>query len=424
MIGAKRLGLAGFLATAVAFGPARNGYGLFLPHFREEFALSTAMLGIIASGLYAGYLLALSAVGLLASRVGPRPPVLVGLLSAALGMGLVAVAPNAWALAAGVVLAGTSAGWSWAPYNDAAERGVPKRYRDRVLSIVSTGTTFGILAAGLVALAAGASWRGAWFAFAACAVAAAVPNVLILPSGSRGSAQGSAVGSTVAVAAAEEARPPRPGLRRFLSAETLPMFVVALSFGVVSAFYFSFAVDLVARSGGLSRAAAGPVLYTVLGAAGFVGLFTGDAVSRFGLGRVLLATLTSLGTASFLLGAAPSSWVVVGVSAALFGAGVMLMSAILSIWSSALFPKGPSRGFSVTLLVFGVGLTAGPASFGAMAAPFGLEAMFLVAAVATMLTALARPRGTKVGKPPTDPPPEAADPPTSEKPVENTKKSR
>ncbi|MDP9485702.1 MAG: MFS transporter [Actinomycetota bacterium] len=238
MIGAKRLGLAGFLATAVAFGPARNGYGLFLPYFREEFALSTAMLGLIASGLYAGYLLALSAVGLLASGVGPRPLVLAGLVSAALGMALVATAPNAWVLAAGIVLAGTSAGWSWAPYNDAAERGVPKRYRDRVLSVVSTGTTFGILAAGLTALAAGASWRGAWFVFALGAVAAAAPNALILPGASHDDGEGDE----------EEGSLRRPGWRWLLRAKATPLFVVALVFGVTSAFYFSFAVDLVARS--------------------------------------------------------------------------------------------------------------------------------------------------------------------------------
>ena len=181
MSGAKRLGFAGFLATAAAFGPARNGYGLFLPYFREEFELSTELLGLIASGLYAGYLLALTAVGLLAFRLGPRLSVLVGLLSAALGMGLVALAPNAWVLAAGVVLAGTSAGWSWAPYNDVTDRALPPRQQDRVLSVVSTGTTFGILVSGLVALAAGAGWRFAWFAFVLGVVAAAVPNALVLP---------------------------------------------------------------------------------------------------------------------------------------------------------------------------------------------------------------------------------------------------
>ncbi|MEJ7842306.1 MAG: MFS transporter, partial [Rubrobacter sp.] len=117
-----RLGLAGFVATAVTFGPARNGYGLFLPEIREEFGLSTQMLGFIASGLYAGYLAALLAVGLFAARTGPRLPVLVGLFSAGVGTTLVAFSPNATVLAAGVILAGTGAGWSWAPYNDAVGR--------------------------------------------------------------------------------------------------------------------------------------------------------------------------------------------------------------------------------------------------------------------------------------------------------------
>lgn len=106
----RRLGLAGFVATAVTFGPARNGYGLFLPDIREEFGLSTEMLGFIASGHYAGYLAALLAVGLLAARTGPRLPVLAGLLSAGVGTALVALSPNPAVLAVGVVLAGTGAG--------------------------------------------------------------------------------------------------------------------------------------------------------------------------------------------------------------------------------------------------------------------------------------------------------------------------
>nr|MDP9474968.1 MFS transporter [Actinomycetota bacterium] len=180
------------------------------------------------------------------------------------------------------------------------------------------------------------------------AVAAAAPNALILP-GASGGDEGDDEGGP---------SPGRQGWGWLLRAEARPLFVVALSFGVVSAFYFSFAVDLVARSGGPSRAAAGAVFYSVLGAAGFVGLLTGDAVDRFGLARVLLATLAFLGVAAFLLGAAPSFLPSVVLSAAMFGAGVMLMSALLSIWSSDVFPEGPSRGFSATLFVFGLGLTA------------------------------------------------------------------
>lgn len=379
-----RLGLAGFFATAVAFGPARNGYGLFLPYFRQEFELSTELLGLIASGLYGGYLLALSAVGLMAARVGPRLPVLVGLLSAGLGMGLVAMAPNAPLLATGVVLAGTSAGWSWAPYNDAVDRAVQPRYRGRVLSIVSTGTTFGILVAGLVALAVGMSWRIAWLAFAAGAVAAVALNALVLSNNADGGD-----GSKNSLR--------RPGWGWLLRAGSASLFMVAFSFGVVSAFYFSFAVDLVANSGGFSLTSAGPVLFAFVGVAGFVGLLTGDAVSRFGLRWVLLVTLAFLSTAALLMGVAPSSWPAVAVSASLFGAGVMVMSALLSVWSSAVFPEQPSTGFSAILFAFGVGLVVGPATLGALAASLGLKPAFLATAALALLSMLARPAS---GKPP------------------------
>jgi hypothetical protein len=40
---------AGFVAAAITVGPARMGFGLFLPTFREVFNLSTAEAGFIAS---------------------------------------------------------------------------------------------------------------------------------------------------------------------------------------------------------------------------------------------------------------------------------------------------------------------------------------------------------------------------------------
>ena len=383
--GPRQLGLAGFFATAVAFGPARNGYGLFLPDIREEFGLSTVILGLIASGLYAGYLAALFAVGLFAARVGPRLPVMIGLLSAGVGMALVALSSNAMMLAAGVILAGTSAGWSWAPYNDAVEQMVSPHSRNRALSIISTGTTFGIMVAGLTALAAavwGTPWRAAWIVFALASLAAAAYNVWLLPSGPHGSGGRGAMR--------------RLGWNWLVRAGSAPLFVVALSFGVVNAIYWSFAVDLLSRSGefyGLSHQVAGPVFYAVLGVVGFAGLFTGDAVARFGLRRVLVAIQASLGISVGLLGLAPASLLAVGVSAVLFGIGVMTMSALLSVWSSAVFPEQPSTGFSATLFLFAVGNVAGPVAAGAFAGEFGLDTAFLITGVLALLTALVRPTG-------------------------------
>lgn len=375
--GPVRLSVAGFVAIAVAFGPARNGFGLFLPDFREEFGLTIELSGVIASGVQAGYLFALAAVGLSVAKLGPRPLVVLGGLAGALGMTLVSFATGIAALAAGVILAGTSAGWSWAPYNDAADRMVPPRLQGRVLSIVSTGTTFGIVVAGLIALVAGDSWRAGWISFAVAAVLGVALNALVLPT-DRHEAPDTRSADTPVKSSA---------FRWFVRRESIPLFIVALSFGVFSAFYFAFAVDHVSNSGSFPGVA-GPLFFVVLGTAGFVGLFTGEAVSRFGLRQVLLVILVCQGVSALLLGAAPAWWPAVAVSAALFGADVMLMSALLAMWSSHVFAGQPSTGFSATLVLAGTGSVVGPAALGAFAGSFGLGAAFLFAGAISLLTIL------------------------------------
>jgi predicted MFS family arabinose efflux permease len=369
-----RLGLAGFVATAVAYGPARTGYGLFVPDFRGEFGISTGAAGAIGSGLQGGFLLALVATALLVGRLGPRLLVAAGGVSATVGMLLVALASNQAMLAAGVCVAGMTAGFCWSPYNDLAGQTVRAESRARVLSAVSTGTTLGIAVSGLVALAAivgGLPWRAAWLAFVAAAVLSAVLNALLLPGMPYGEP-----GRQEDVA--------RPGVGWLFGAGSAPLFVVAFSFGVVNAFYWSFNADIVS-SAGFPLPNAGPILYAVLGAAGFVGLLTGDLVDRFGLDRTLRITLLCLGAGTVLLGAAPGSLLVVGASAALYGAGVMLMSALLSLWSSAVFDERPSEGFTAALIFFGVGGVAGPAALGALGGAFGLRTAFLLAAALILL---------------------------------------
>ena len=79
--GSLRLGLAGFAATAVAYGPARVGYGLFVPDFREAFGLSTGAAGLVGSGLQAGMgtIAGLGAGDLVGPLTLARPPASVTL---------------------------------------------------------------------------------------------------------------------------------------------------------------------------------------------------------------------------------------------------------------------------------------------------------------------------------------------------------
>jgi hypothetical protein len=47
----KSLSAAGFAATAISYGPARMGFGLFVPQLREAFGLSGAAMFLGAAAL-------------------------------------------------------------------------------------------------------------------------------------------------------------------------------------------------------------------------------------------------------------------------------------------------------------------------------------------------------------------------------------
>ncbi len=370
-----RLASAGFVATAIAFGPARMGFGLFLPDFREDFALSTALAGLVASGGFLAFLLALPVTAWLGARVGQRAPVMAGALSATAGFAVVATASGSAALAVGVALAGASAGFCWAPFNDAAERVVPASARPGALSAVSTGTTTGVAAAGALALGVSAGvldWRTAWGVFALAGLVAALAAVGV-PGG-----RGGTNGSTAAP--------------RLLRRETLPLYGAALLFGATNAVYLSFAADRVAAAGGLPGLpdkAAPAVIFLGYGICGLVGLATGRIEARLGLAALLSAIFAAFAASFALVALAPGSWPGILASAGLHGAAVMTISAVLSFWSLRLFPGRGSLGFTAALVAAATGSALGPALAGPLVAATGPEAAFLTLAVPPSVVAIA-----------------------------------
>lgn len=394
----RRLALAGFLSTAVAFGPARMGYGLFLPQLRESFGLSTQLSGFIASAAFAGFLLALLVTAVPIRHERPRPPLIAGGATAALGMALVAVAQDTLTMACGVVLAATSAGLCWAPYNNAAERVVPEDRQGRVLTLVSTGTTFGVAAAGLLAFAVvlyGLTWRVTWGAFAAAGLATALINAFVLRL---------APDRPGPDADAQPAHLEDGGLRELARREALPLFAAALSFGATSAIYLSFAVDHVSAAGGLaglSQQASGPLLFLAYGLVGAVGLLTAELEARIGLAWLLRGTFLSSALSLVLIALLPRSLPAVVVSAGLQGACVMTLSAVFAFWSLRLFPRLASTSFIAVLVVYSLGNAAGPALAGLLAETQGLAVTFAGTGALSLLTAAALPRHPKqrVGAP-------------------------
>jgi len=378
MTSTVRLAAAGFAATAMAFGPARMGFGLFLPAFREAFALSTPTAGLIASGGFLAFLLALPASAWMGARVGQRAPVVVGALSATAGFVAVAAAATPGLLALGIALAGTSAGLCWAPFNDAAERVVPDGARAGVLSVVSTGTTFGVAAAAGLALAVTEGmldWRGAWAGFALAGLVVAGLALAGLPRG-RGPARTPEAGAS------------RP---RLAQRAAIPLYAAALCFGMANAVFMSFAADRVVAAGGLPGLpdeAASAVIFLGYGVGGVLGLATGWIEARTGLAPLFCAIFAAAALSLALVGVAPGSWASVLAASGLHGAALMMVSAVFSFWSLRLFPGRATVGFTVTLLAVASGSVLGPALAGLLAEAQGPEVMFLAAAAPPLAMAL------------------------------------
>jgi predicted MFS family arabinose efflux permease len=366
-----RLVSAGAACVAVSFGLARYGYGLMLPDLRAALGLDSAALGVIGSGSIAAYLLATASSGLLAARVGPRRLVIAGGALAVAGMVLVASAQSGAALAAGIVVAGGASGLMYPPFADAVQQRLPAAGRSRALAIISSGTGWGVLVSVPIALAAGSQWRLAFAVFAALALLATLWAAVTL-RGAR----------AVAPPAVDRLRP-----SWFVCPRSGPLLAGAFLIGLGSSVYWTFAVDLVAREGGVTPSAARLVL-ALVGAASLAGGLSGELVERLGARATIVAGSLALAASLALIAAAPGAWLAVVPSAVLFGSAYNVVLAVDVIWSARVFASRPTTGLAAVMFVLALGLLLGPAMAGAV----GVTTAFFAGAAVIAMTTLLTPR--------------------------------
>ena len=372
---APNLSTAGFAATMISFGPARMGFGLFAPEFRSAFSLSTSAVGLVSRIGFTGFLFGLLLTQALLVRRGAQTPVLFGLMAATAGMALVAAAPNAAILAIGVFVAGSSAGFTWTPFNDAVHVNVAQPQRPGALSKISTGTSVGVAAAASAAYLVSLhelSWRSSWALFAIAGGLALLFNHSAWSRAARKTGASIAGGSW----------------RKFLATPAVSLFVVAVVVGTASAIYISFAADRMTRTGGVAGVplrGTGALVFMVYGICGLAGLLTGRLRKAIGLAPVLRITMLAGAASLALLALAPGTWIGLVLSAGLQGLYVMMTSAIMAFWSDRLYPAYPAFGFNVTLLVMAAGSVMGPYTAGLASDAFGAGPVFLASAALAVL---------------------------------------
>jgi predicted MFS family arabinose efflux permease len=363
--------------VAASYGLARYGYGLLLPDIRASFDLSTRSLGLIGTGSYVAYLAATVAAVPLATRRGPRFPVVLGGGAATGGMLLAGLSSNALLLACGVLVAGASSGLVFPPFSDLVGALVRPDVRGRALAAVSSGTGYGVAVAVPVALLVGREWRTAWLFFAALSALATLWAARTLPGGR---------------VADTPPRESRLGLRRLAAGRSRSLLAGSFVIGLGASVYWTFAVDYVVRDGSLSAAAA-RLLLAAVGVATVGGTLAGELVRRADPRRSFFAVSSALASSFWLLSLEPSALVAVLLSAALFGVTYSVVVAIEVIWSAQVFADRPSAGLGAVMFAMGLGLLLGPAGAGALAGQIGLANVFLLGGGVVAAAVLFAPRG-------------------------------
>ncbi|WP_326547771.1 MFS transporter [Mycolicibacterium sp. ND9-15] len=360
---------AGCALIACCYGFARFSYGLFGPVFGETFGLSPTIAGVIGAGSYTGYCAAILVSLLLTDRLGARCVAVAAGAVATLGISIVALAPSAWVLAVGVLVAGCSTGIASPPLASAVAQHVPSSTADRAQTVVNGGTGIGVVLSAPVALLLMSHWRAAWAVYAAASAAVTIWVFLAVPTSSHRTAK-------------RAERVWRPGVFGLLLASLLT--------GVGSIAVWTFGRNLVTTVGGADEARSS-LLWIVIGAAGIVGVLAGDVVQRVGLRRAWLAATVTMAAASLLLAAAPSSLVVNVVAATLFGAAYIGLTGLVLLWSARLYPDSTSTGVGLSFFTLAAGQALGAPVAGALIDLSGARTAFVVIAAVGLCAVAVRP---------------------------------
>jgi predicted MFS family arabinose efflux permease len=363
------LTLAGTSLIAVSFGLARYGYGLFVPQFRHDLHLSTTEIGAFSSVSYVGYGLGLLGCGALLRRVGARTTVLISAALVSVGILAIASAETPEMLAIGVGVAGTGVGLSWPPFSDLAARCVDRPRRPRVVSTISTGTSFGLVLAVPLAILAGHAWRAVWLSFGVLSLLALALNALILPrvvnDGPR---------------AARDLAAHRDARQRVL------LTAYSAIYGVLGAVFFTFAVQLaIANHHGRVSSS---LLWAIVGIAGLAAVRTGDGVRSLGLRNVNRLVFLGMAAGLLCIGVDPASLGLLYIGAAIFGPFYMAGAAIVPAWAEQIDPGSPSRPHTVATACSALGSIAGAAAAGALGSTTGLPTVFIASTALAVLAGL------------------------------------
>ncbi|WP_210171122.1 MFS transporter [Rhizobium sp. Root483D2] len=363
--------------VSVTYGMGRYAYGLFLPSIRQAFDLSTFQLSLIASFNTAVYLLATIVASASAIYFRPKTLIVAAGLITTCGLLITGLATNIGLAAGGIILAGVGGGILSPAMFEAIEAWLSGRWKARAIAAVNAGAAPGLILTGLSAYWLQTSWQQVWIAMAGIGLAVTLWHAWLLPD------------HRITELRAQPKLKLRPAL--FLRTDCVPLYLSLFVYGLLLSTYLTFAVDLILSTGGVAFPA-DRLFWVLLGLAGLLAMFTGKAVTRFGVRGLLALSMPLCGLSYAMLAAAPGNQTVILLSAILFGISSIAPGNGFLVWGISLFRDRPSAGTGAVFTVLSLATIAGPILVGSFSGRIDLLSVFYIVAVLPVLTIPLFPR--------------------------------
>lgn len=380
---------AGVLVLLSSIGLGRWSYTMILPGMQAGLGLSYARMGMIGTGNFAGYLIAVLLSPFLVRRHQPRITIVAGLLLIGFSMAIMSQCRDFLSVLLFFSLAGVGSGLANIPMMALTAPWYRSDQRGKATGIVLCGNGLGISFAGFLVPRVNHinginGWRTDWLILGLIALVVAVTSGLLLRN--HPLEMGLEPLGRVPLAAHDENH---TNDEKSKSGVLLRLSLLYLAFGLTSSVFGTFIVTSMIHEYGLSESTAGFFWSWV----GFCSLLSGVGLGalsdrigrRYALAAVFTIHAIAYALAGFKLGTSGLAASVILFGLSIFGVPAIVTASLGDHFSGAKV----ARALSIATLFFAVGQAAGPIAAASMAGPKGIFTItYLAAALITAAAAV------------------------------------
>lgn len=351
-----RIVLPGIAIIGVTYAFARFSFGLFLPNIAQSLSLTESNAGIAGSTAYIAYSLALLTSSYLIRRFDQFRVIQFSGLSAVTGLFGIAASQNFFFLICSTFIAGLGSGWASPALSQTAATSLSEKQKDAGNTWINSGTSFGLILSGPIALLFTGHWRVAFMLFGIIAFIVLIWNSARIPSANL--------------------EAPKEKLFK-VSTLNKAKFLVASAFmiGFGSSIYWTFSRSFLKVEYNMSDYES-VFFWIIMGVSGIIGGFAGGMIMKSGLSISYRLTLFVLGLSIFMITIPFSTSVY--TSAVLFGIAYISITGLLIVWGTRIFALTPSLGTSLSFFALGIGQSIGSAAAGELISGSSYPLSFLI----------------------------------------------